>query len=110
MESILDQNEPHINTCILKPSKYAWAVRTPKCNIPKVKSGFKRFDDWLLRFVPTPVKRPINNEFEAFKKKIMSLYPKQLKFEESKQSASKGFAEEHSTKPPTDQYLTLRRF
>ena len=68
MKSILDENVPHINTSILKPSKYAWAVRTPKSNIPKVKSGFKRYD-WLLRFVPTPVKRPINNDFEAFKKK-----------------------------------------
>ena len=69
MKSILDENVPHINTCILKPSKYAWAVRTPKCNIPKVKSGFKRFNDF-------GVKRPINNKFETFKKKVMSLYPK----------------------------------
>jgi len=52
---MLHENVPHINTRILKPRKY---VRTPKRNI---KSGFKRFNDWLLRFVPTPVKRPINN-------------------------------------------------
>ena len=58
MESILDENVPYINTSMLKPSQ-------PKSNIPKVKSGFKRFNDWLLRFVPTPVKRPINNEFET---------------------------------------------
>jgi len=81
MESILDENVPHINTSILKPSQPRKYVRTPKSN---VKSGFKRFNDWLLRFVPTPVKRPINNEFEAFKKNVMSLYPKQLKCEESK--------------------------
>jgi len=103
MESILDENVPHINTSILKLSQ-------PKSNIPKVKSGFKRFNDWLLRFVPTPVKRPINNEFEAFKKKFMSLYPKQSKFEESKRSALKRFAEEHSIKPPIDQKFDPKTF
>jgi len=103
MESILDENVPYINTSMLKPSQ-------PKSNIPKVKSGFKRFNDWLLRFVPTPVKRPINNEFEAFKKNVMSLYPKQLKFEESKRSSLKGFAEEHSIKPPTDQKFDPKTF
>jgi len=40
----------------------------------------------------------------------MSLYPKQLKFEESKRSALKGFAEEHSIKPPTDQKFDPKTF
>ena len=110
MESILDENVPHINTSILQPSQPSKYARIPKSSIPKVKSGFKRFNDWLLRFLPTPVKRPINNEFEAFKKKVMSLYPKQLKFEESKRLALKGFAEEHSIKPPTDQTFDPKTF
>jgi len=45
MESILDENVPHINTSILKPSQASQYARTPKSNIPKVKSGFKRFND-----------------------------------------------------------------
>jgi len=40
----------------------------------------------------------------------MSFYPKQLKFEESKRSALKGFAEEHSIKPPTDQKFDPETF
>jgi len=71
MESILDENVPQINTSILKPSQPSKYVRTPKSSI---KSGFKRFNDF-------GVKRPINNKFETFKKKVMSLYPKQFKFE-----------------------------
>jgi len=69
MESILDENVPQINTSILQPSQPSKYVRTPKSS---TKSGFKRFNEWLLRFVPTPVKRPINKEFEAFKKKVVS--------------------------------------
>ena len=41
MESILDENVPHINTSILQPSQPSNA-RTPECSI---KSGFKRFND-----------------------------------------------------------------
>jgi len=53
--------------------------------------------------VPTPVKRTINKEFEDFKKKVMSLYRKQFKFEESKRSALSGFVEEHGIKVPKDE-------
>ena len=60
--------------------------------------------------MPTSVKRPINDAFEAFKKKVTSLYPKQLKFEDSKRSALNGFAEEHSIKPPTDQKFDPKTF
>jgi len=56
------------------------------------------------------VKRPINDTFEAFKKKVMSLYPKQLKFEESKRSALNGFAVHHSIKAPTDQKFDPKTF
>jgi len=107
MESILDENVPQINTSILQPSQPSKYVRTPKSS---TKSGFKRFNEWLLRFVPTPVKRPINKEFEAFKKKVVSWYPKQLKFEESKRSALKGFAVHHSIKPPKDEKFDPKTF
>jgi len=54
----------------------------------------------LLRFVPEPVKRPINNAWEAFKKKVMNLYLKKSMFEESKKSALKGFATQNTIKAP----------
>ena len=100
MESILDENVPQINTSILKPSQPSKYVRTSKSSI---KSGFKRFNDF-------GVKRPINNKFETFKKKVMSLYPKQFKFEKSKRSALKGFAVHHSIKPPKDQKFDPKTF
>jgi len=58
-----------------------------------------RWLDWLTRFVPEAVRRPINSAWNALKKKAMSLFPKQqLKFEERKRSALKGFTEEHTIK------------
>jgi len=47
------------------------------------------------------VKRPINSAFDIFKKKVISLFPKQqLKFEESKKSTLKGFTTHHTIKAP----------
>ena len=71
----------------------------------------RRWLDWLTRFVPEPVKRPINSAFDTFKKKIMSLFPKQqLKFEESKKSALKGFTTHHAIKAPKNQKFDPKMF
>ena len=91
--SLLDDNIPEMSQQPLKPTQY---VPPPKKEGVTQKLG--RWGDWLLQYVPEPVKRPINNAFNAFKKKVMNLFPKQLKFEESKRSALKGFAEEHTIK------------
>jgi len=40
----------------------------------------------------------------------MSLYPKQLKFQESKRSPLKGFAVHHTIKPATDQKFDPKTF
>jgi len=40
----------------------------------------------------------------------LSLYPKQLKFEETKRSALKGFIEEHTIKAPKDQKFDPKTF
>jgi len=40
----------------------------------------------------------------------MSLFPKQLKFEESKRSALKWFAEEHTIKAPKNQTFHPKTF
>jgi len=42
--------------------------------------------------------KKINSAWNALKKKVMSLFPKQLRFEESKRTALKRFAEEHTIK------------
>jgi len=90
--SLLDDDIPEMSQQPLTPTQY---IPPPKKGVTQ-KLG--RWGDWLLQYVPEPVKRPINNAFNPFKKKVMSLFPKQLKFEESKRSALKGFTEEHNIK------------
>jgi len=86
--SLLDDDIAEMSQQPLKPTQH---VPPPKKDGVTRQMG--RWLDWLTRFVPEPVKRPINNAFNAFKKKFMSLFLKQLKFEESKRLAVKGFAE-----------------
>jgi len=65
----------------------------------------------VVTFVPEPVKRPINNAFDTFKKKVMNLFPKQqLMFEESKKSALKGFTTHHTIKAPKNQTFNPKTF
>jgi len=91
--SLLDVDIPEMSQQPLKPTQY---VPPPKKEGVTQQMG--RWFDWLTRFVQEPVKRPINNAFNVFKKKVMSFLPKRLKFEESKRSPLKGFAEEHAIK------------
>jgi len=91
---LLDDDISEMSQQPLKPTQY---VPPPKKEGVTRQMG--RWLDWLLRYVPEPVKKRINRTWNALKKKVMSLYPKQhLKFEESKRSALKGFAEEHTIK------------
>jgi len=88
--SLLDDDIPEMSQQPLKTNTICSPTKKEG-----VTQKLGRWGDWLLRYVPEPVKRPINN---AFKKKVMILFPKQLKFEESKRSALKGFPEEHTIK------------
>jgi len=102
--SFLDDDIPEMSEQPLKPTQY---VPTKK---ERVTQKLGRWADWLLRYVPEPVKRQINNAFNAFKKKVMSLFPKQqLKFEESKnrllRGSQKNILSKRQIKP-----LTPRRF
>ena len=101
---LLDDDIPEMSQQPLKPTQY---VPSPKKEGVTRQMG--RWLDWLTKFVPEPEKRPINNASNAFKKKVMSLFPKQLQFEESKRSTFKGFVEEHSIKA-TNQTFDPKRF
>ena len=97
--SLLDEDSPElrIESKPLQPTQYV----PPPPGREGVKQKLRRWGNWLSRFVPEPVKRPINNAFDTFKKKVMSLFPKQqLKFKESKKSALKGFTIHHTIKKP----------
>jgi len=72
--SLLDDDIPEISQQPLQPTQY---VPPPLPKKEGLTQKFRRWGKWLLRFVPEPMKRPINNAFDDFKKKVMSLFPKQ---------------------------------
>jgi len=95
--SLLDEDIPELSQKPLQPTQYV----PPPPRREGLKQKLRRWGNWLSRFVPEHVKRPINNAFDTFKKKVMSLFPKQqLKFKESKKSALKGFTIHHTIKKP----------
>jgi len=70
--SLLDEDIPKMSQKPLQPTQYV----PPPPRREGVTQKQKRWANWLLRFVPEPVKRPINSAFDTFKKKVMSLFPK----------------------------------
>jgi len=108
--SSLDDDIPELNQQPLQPTEYIPPLPTPLLRGRRFRETLGTWGDWLLQYVPEPVKRPINNTFNAFKKKVMSLFPKQLKFEESKRSALKAFTVHHTIKAPKDQTFGPKMF
>jgi len=107
---LFDDDIPELSQQPLQPTEYIPPLPTPPPKGRRFREKRVRWGNWLLRFVPEPVKRPINNAFEDFKKKVLSLYPKQLKFEESEKSALKGFATLHRIKAPKNQTFDPKTF
>jgi len=71
--SLPDEDIPKMSQKPLQPTQYV----PPPPRREGVTQKLRRWANWLLRFVPEPVKRPINSAFDTFKKKAMSLFPKQ---------------------------------
>jgi len=104
---LLDEDIAKMSQKPLQPTQYV----PPPPRREGVTQKLGRWANWLLRFVPEPVKRPINSAFDTFKKNVMSLFPKQqLKFEESKKSALKGFTTHHTIKAPKNQKFDPKTF
>ena len=90
---LLDAPVPDIQVPILEPTAY----KPPKTTLSKVTSHIKSFADWLLSYVPEPIKRPINEKLEALKSTVSKLFGK-IKphtLVESK-TAIKGFTKQHT--------------
>ena len=107
---LLDDDIPELSQQPLQPTEHIPPFLTPPPRAGRFRQKLARWGSWFLRFVPEPVKRPINNAFETFKKKVMSLYPKQYEFEESIRSALKGFVTRHRIKPPKNQTFDPKTF
>jgi len=69
---LLDAPVPNIQVPILEPTAY----QPPKTTLSKVTSHIKSFADWLLSYVPEPIKRPINEKLEALKSTVSKLFGK----------------------------------
>jgi len=63
--SLLDDDIPEMSQQPLQPTQYV----PPPPRREGVTQKLRRWLDWLTRFVPEPVKRPINSAFDTFKKK-----------------------------------------
>jgi len=75
--SLIDDDIPELRQQPLQPTAYIPLLPTPPPRGRRFREKLGRWGNWLLRFVPEPVKRPINSAFDTFKKKVMSLFPKQ---------------------------------
>jgi len=107
MGSLLDEDIPKMDQQPLQSTQYT----PPPPRREGITQKLRRWGNWLMRFVPEPVKRPINSAFDTFKKKVMSLFPKQqLKFKESTKSALKGFTTHHTIKAPKNQKFDPKTF
>ena len=62
--SLLDDDIPEMSQQPLKPTQY-----DPPPKKEGVTQKLGRWLDWLTRFVPKPVRRPINSAWNALKKK-----------------------------------------
>ena len=68
---IIDSPVPEIQIPTLQPTAY-----NPLKNLSKVTSHMKSFADWLISYVPEPIKRPINEKLEALKSTISNFFSK----------------------------------
>ena len=103
-QSLLDEPVPNIEASVLQPTQAAKPklVSRVKQNFSvlgnKIKAETNSFADWIVGYVPEPVKKEVNKKVEALKSHVNSIFNKFYKHKptirESK-SAIKGFAKQY---------------
>ena len=68
--SILDEPIEEINVPVLQPTRYVPRRRPAML----VERSFDRFADWIMSYVPEPVKSKANEKVEKLKKDIKRIY------------------------------------
>ena len=68
--SILDEPIEEINVPVMQPTRYV-PSRRPAIFIER---SFNRFADWIMSYVPEPVKRKVDEKVEKLKKDIKQIY------------------------------------
>src|SRR5271169_916939 len=79
-ESILDSPVPDIQVPTLSPSPYVPTSLVRKI-YDKTKAEINTFANWILNYIPGPVKKSVNAGVEAFKTKVNTIFNKLKKFE-----------------------------
>src|SRR5271169_5740138 len=93
-DNIIDAPVPDIKVPTLSPSSYVpTSVFRKICD--KTKAEINTFANWILNYIPVPVKKSVNAGVEAFKTKVNTIFNKLKKFEiRQSKSAIKGFAKQ----------------
>src|SRR5271155_1309479 len=79
-ENIIDAPVPNIPGPTLTPSSYVSTSYIRKIN-DAAQSDFNTFANWLVSYIPSEPKRIVNENLEALKTKVNTLFNKLKKFE-----------------------------
>ena len=75
-KSLLDESIEEINVPVMKPTRYT-PKRKPAITINK---SFDRFADWIMSYVPEPIKRKVNDKVEKLKKDIKQVSEEEMTY------------------------------
>lgn len=76
---ILDQPVPNNQAAVLEPKMYDGIKKSLEIIGNKVRSEINSFSDWIIDYVPDPVKKVVNERVEALKSTVNYLYNKLYK-------------------------------
>ena len=79
--NILDQPIPEINIPILKPFKPIINLLTPSV-VNAVRKEIINFSDWILSYVPEPIKKTVNQTVESLKEQVNQIFKKPKKLDQ----------------------------
>ena len=83
--TIMEEPVPEINKPVLSPAKMENISRVPslvglaKKKLDSVNKAINKFADWIINFVPEPIRRTVNTGFENLKKKIKEIFENKKK-------------------------------
>ena len=76
---IMDEPVPEINKSVLSPTKMenisrvSSLVGLAKKQVDLVNKAIKKFADWLINYIPEPIRRTVNTRVEKLKKEIKEI-------------------------------------
>ena len=87
---VMDEPVPEINKSVLSPTKMenisrvSSLVGLAKKQADLVNKAIKKFADWLINYIPEPIRRTVNKGVEKLKKEIKEILEKKRNFPNKK--------------------------